>query len=67
VLLLCTETREQCKEESLKLLKRLVEGGHKVSRKKLQEKVEYLGREITAGQKKIALQQIEAVLKVPKP
>ncbi|XP_078057621.1 uncharacterized protein LOC144482328 isoform X1 [Mustelus asterias] len=69
-LLLCTETKEQCREESLKLLGKLAKGGHKVSRNKLQfcqRKVEYLGREITVGQKRIAHQQIEAVLKIPKP
>ena len=45
-LLLCAETREQCQRDSSLLLRELAEGGHKVSRKKLQfcqQRVEYLG------------------------
>ena len=48
----------------------LAGGGHKASRKKLQfcqQRVEYLGREISHDSKQIAPQQVEAILKVPKP
>ena len=56
-LLLCAESKEQCIIDSLKLLERLANGGHKVSRKKLQfcqQEVEYLGRLISAEGKRMS-------------
>lgn len=45
-LLICSPSLEQCYTDSMKVLQRLAEGGHKVSKTKLQycqPQVEYLG------------------------
>ena len=69
-LLLCAESREQCINDSLKLLEKLAKGGHKVSRKKLQfcqQEVEYLGRLISKEGKRMSNKQLDAIMKAPRP
>jgi hypothetical protein len=69
-LLICASTLEQCHSDSLKVLQQLAEGGHKVSRTKLQycqPQVEYLGRTIAHGTKAIAPGQLEGISKAPLP
>lgn len=69
-LLICASTVEQCHADSLKVLQRLAEGGHKVSKTKLQycqPQVEYLGRTIAHGTKAIAPGQLEGISKAPLP
>lgn len=56
-LLICASSLEQCYTDSMKVLKRLAEGGYKVSKTKLQycqPQVKYLGRTIAHGTKTIA-------------
>ena len=69
-LLLCVESKEQCINDSLKLLERLAKGTHKVSRKKLQfcsQELEYLGRLISAESKRMSNKQLETIMQVPQP
>eukprot|EP00063_Salmo_salar_P006046 XP_013980881.1 PREDICTED: uncharacterized protein LOC106561442 [Salmo salar] len=69
-LLICASTIEQCHSDSLKVLQRLADGGHKVSKAKLQycqPQVEYLGRTIAHGTKAIAPGQLEGISKAPLP
>ena len=52
------------------MLKQLAEGGHKVSRDKLQfcqTTVDYLGRRLSRDMRQVALSQIEAIVNAPKP
>ncbi|CAI5657156.1 unnamed protein product [Oreochromis niloticus] len=69
-LLICSPTKEQCERDSIAVLSVLAEGGHKVSKDKIQfcqQSVEYLGRQLRGEKKLIAPSQIEAVVKAPKP
>ncbi|XP_034150968.1 uncharacterized protein LOC114829948 [Esox lucius] len=69
-LLICAPTLEQCHADSIKVLQRLAEGGHKVSRKKLQycqTEVEYLGRTIAHQTKAISPTQLEGLSSAPLP
>lgn len=69
-ILICSPTLEQCHEDSFKVLRRLAEEGHKVSKTKLlycQPQVDYLGRIITHGNKSIAPGQLEGISKAPLP
>lgn len=69
-LLICAPTLEECHRDSIKLLKKLAEGGHKASKAKLQycqPQVEYLGRVISHGTVSVAPAQLEGVSKAPKP
>ena len=56
--------------DSIAVLIALAEGGHKVSKDKLQfcqQSVEYLGRQLSGDKKCIAPSQIEAVSKASQP
>ncbi|XP_054631905.1 uncharacterized protein LOC129181160 [Dunckerocampus dactyliophorus] len=69
-LLICATTLEDCHRDSIKLLQKLAEGGHKTSRAKLQycqPQVEYLGRVISHATISVAPSQLEGVSKVPLP
>ncbi|XP_041833465.1 uncharacterized protein LOC121634675 isoform X2 [Melanotaenia boesemani] len=69
-ILIAAQDRETCHKDSITLLTHLAEGGHRASLAKLQycqEKVEYLGRRISQGEKAILPSQIEAITKMPKP
>ena len=52
-LLVCSDTVEQCKEDTVTLLTALAEKGHKVNKSKLQlwkDKVDYLRHTLMAGE-----------------
>jgi len=69
-LMICSETREQCHKDSIKVLTKLALGGHKASKTKLQycqPQVEYLGRMISYGTKAIAPNHLEGISKTPLP
>ena len=69
-LLICSPFLEQSYTDSMKVLQRLAEGGHKVSKTKLQycqPQVEYLGRTIAHGTKATAPGQLEGISKAPLP
>ncbi|XP_056592765.1 uncharacterized protein LOC130411831 [Triplophysa dalaica] len=69
-LLICAPTLEQCHRDSIKVLTKLAEGGHKASKTKLQyclPQVEYLGRIIAYKTKAISQSQLEGISKVPLP
>ncbi len=62
-LLISSITLEQCHQDSIKVLNKLAEGGHKASKDKLQ----YLGRTISHGMKAISPSQMEGISKAPQP
>lgn len=69
-LLLCAPTQEQCKVDSLFLLKHLYHKGHKASKSKLQlykEQVAFLGHVISHNSRQISSKRVEAVTNIPKP
>uniref|UniRef100_A0A672MX06 ribonuclease H n=1 Tax=Sinocyclocheilus grahami TaxID=75366 RepID=A0A672MX06_SINGR len=69
-LLICSTSLEQCHQDSIKVLNKLAEGGHKASKAKLQyclPQVEYLGRTISHGMKAVSPSQLEGISKVPQP
>uniref|UniRef100_A0A3B3BQX6 ribonuclease H n=1 Tax=Oryzias melastigma TaxID=30732 RepID=A0A3B3BQX6_ORYME len=69
-LLICSDTIEECHKDSMTLLKRLSEGGHKVSQAKMQycqTQVECLGRLIPHGAIAVTPSQLEGVSKAPRP
>ncbi len=69
-LMICSATLEQCHKDSIKVLTKLAQGGHKVSKLKLhycQPQVEYLGRLIAYGTKAIAPSHLEGISKIPLP
>ena len=52
--MICSPTKEQCKSNTVKLLKHLAKSGHKASLSKLQfvqEQVVFLGHVITSAEK----------------
>ena len=69
-LIICSTSLEQCHKDSIKVLTKLAQGGHKVSKNKLQycqPQVEYLGRLIAFGTRAIAPAQLEGISKTPLP
>lgn len=69
-LIVCSPDADTCEKDTVILLQALADGGHKVSKSKLQfaeTSVTYLGRSISHGQRGIDPGQIEAIMKVPKP
>ena len=69
-LILCSETSEQCHKDSITVLTKLAEGGHKVSLSKLQyclPEVDYLGRRISHQSKALAPSHLEGISQAPKP
>ena len=69
-LLICGPDVHTCEQDTIAVLQALAEGGHKVSRKKLQfaeSQVTYLGRLISQGEKGIAPDHIQALIAAPKP
>ncbi len=68
-LLLCSKTKEQCEKDSVALLTTLAQGGHKVSKDKLQfcqQQDEYLGRQLYGGERHNAPSQVEAITNAPR-
>lgn len=69
-ILLASPTKEICALDAIALLHFLCEQGHKVNRKKLQfcqDKVRYLGYNISKEGKHLDDERIQAILQVPKP
>ncbi|XP_037396446.1 lactosylceramide alpha-2,3-sialyltransferase isoform X1 [Pygocentrus nattereri] len=69
-LLLSAPSRELCKQATQQLLQHLANNGHKTSKNKLQyckPEVTFLGHIITAGQKRMAADRIQAICQTPKP
>ncbi len=69
-LIICSSSLEQCHRDSIKVLTKLAQGGHKVSQNKIQycqPQVEYLGRLIAFGTRAIAPAQLEGISKAPLP
>ncbi|KAK7925084.1 hypothetical protein WMY93_007394 [Mugilogobius chulae] len=69
-LLLCAPTAEQCRRDTVTLLKHLHSDGHKASLSKLQfakEEVIFLGHVINANGKSISSKRIAAIQNLPKP
>lgn len=69
-IIICSTDKETCHKDSIKLLQILAEKGHKASLKKLQycqEKVAYLGQQITMGHRSISEIHLEAIRTAPKP
>ncbi len=69
-LIICSKSLEQCHNNSIKVLKKLAQGGHKVSKTTIQycqPQVEYLGQLIAFGTQAIAPAQVQGVSKTPLP
>ena len=69
-LLVCSASKEACERDTLTLLGALARKGHKASRTKLQfyqEEVKYLGHILKGDTRRISLERISAILKLPKP
>ncbi len=69
-LIICSSSLEQCHRDSIKVLTKFAQGGHKVSQNKIQycqPQVEYLGRLIAFGTRAIAPAQLEGISKAPLP
>ncbi|XP_071585772.1 uncharacterized protein [Heliangelus exortis] len=69
-LLIATETEEQCVEWTISLLNFLGLNGYRVSQQKaqlVQEKVVYLGYEISGGQRSLGTARKEAICQMPRP
>ncbi|XP_042653128.1 uncharacterized protein LOC122153833 [Tyto alba] len=69
-ILIATETEEDCATWTVSLLNFLGLRGYRVSKKKaqvIQRKVNYLGYEITAGQRTLGQSRKEAICQTPKP
>lgn len=69
-ILLAGRTEEACKQDTLALLRFLAEQGNNASKNKLQlweEKVRYLGYDISREGKTLDQKRKEAILKTPKP
>ncbi|KAK7880248.1 hypothetical protein WMY93_033086, partial [Mugilogobius chulae] len=69
-ILLCAPTADQCKRDTVSLLKHLHADGHKASLSKLQfakEEVLFLGHLISAEGKSISPKRIAAIQNLPKP
>ncbi|KAK7925340.1 hypothetical protein WMY93_007650 [Mugilogobius chulae] len=69
-ILLCAPTADQCKSDTVSLLKHLHADGHKASLSKLQfakEEVLFLGHLISAEGKSISPKRIAAIQNLPKP
>ncbi len=69
-LIICSKSLEQCHNNSIKVLKKLAQGGHKVSKTTIQycqPQVEYLGQLIAFGTQAIAPAQVQGISKTPLP
>lgn len=69
-ILIASKTKEQCKRDTIKVLKHLQQEGHKVSKDKLQlwkTEVRYLGFTVSAEGKKLDDKRKQAILEAPKP
>ncbi len=67
-LLISSMTLEQCHQDSIEVLNKLAEGGHKASKEKPQyclPQVEYLGCTISHGMKAVSPSQLEGISKAP--
>ncbi|XP_036960719.1 uncharacterized protein LOC119023134 isoform X1 [Acanthopagrus latus] len=68
-LLICSPTREACVADTVALLSRLADNGHKASLSKLQfvcEKVVFLGHAITRAGKTLSPSRIAAIQSIPR-
>lgn len=55
-ILICSDSKEQCERDSIEVLKALADGGHAVSKDKLQfcqESIECLGRQLCGNKRQI--------------
>ena len=69
-LLICSPTEQQCKHDSVQLLKFLAENGHKASLNKLQfvqPKVTFLGHVLTAAGKALSPARTQAICDMKRP
>ena len=69
-LILAAPTKEQCEDDTLKLLIHLAAEGHKASLNKLQlvkHQVTFLGNVISANGKSISSNRIQAIHQVTRP
>ncbi len=69
-LIICSSSLEQCHNDSIKVLNKLAQGGHKISKIKIQycqPQVEYLGRLIAFGTRAIAPAQLQGISETPLP
>lgn len=69
-ILLCSKTNEECKKDSIALLKFLASQGHRASKNKLQwcqEKVKYLGHTISQEGRNLDEGRKTAILQIPLP
>ncbi len=69
-LIICSSSLEQCHNDFIKVLNKLAQGGHKISKTKIQycqPQVEYLGRLIAFGTRAIAPAQFQGISKTPLP
>ncbi|CAJ1067426.1 Hypothetical predicted protein [Xyrichtys novacula] len=69
-LLLCSETEEECIQDSVALLTHLADGGHRASLAKLQfcqESVNYLGYVLRAGCRYLSPERVAAIMDIQKP
>ncbi|XP_046904773.1 uncharacterized protein LOC124486931 isoform X2 [Hypomesus transpacificus] len=69
-LMTCSPTADQCRKDTITLLKHLASEGHKASLSKLQfvkESVTFLGHVITAESKSLSPKRIAAIQNIPKP
>ena len=69
-LLICSGTREQCLKDSIYLIKRLGEKGHKIAKRKLQwcsPQVEYLGHTLVQGNRKLSAKRVQTILQLKPP
>ncbi|XP_048843244.1 protein NYNRIN-like [Brienomyrus brachyistius] len=69
-LLLCSHTRESCKQDTRALLDFLAENGHKASKEKLQlvsQRVKYLGHVLTSEGRSLGPDRVASIQEMPKP
>ncbi|CAL9706360.1 unnamed protein product [Knipowitschia caucasica] len=69
-LMIASPTKEQCEEDTIKLLQHLAEEGHKASVSKLQfvkQNVVFLGHIITPEGKTLSQKRVTAIVDAPKP
>lgn len=69
-LMVCSKSEEACQQDSMSLLKWLMQCGHKVSKDKLQwctKQVEYLGFVFSEGERKLSKSRVEAIVGLVNP
>ncbi|XP_072571993.1 uncharacterized protein [Paramormyrops kingsleyae] len=69
-LLLCSHTRESCKQDTIAMLDFLAKNGHKASKEKLQlvsQRVKYLGHVLTSEGRSLGPDRVASIQEMPKP